>query len=120
MDFWGKIKGDLQKQVEEGLTLVKEGASVVRKKAEELTEEGKKQYRLFELKSKVQREIAELGGRVYDISSKVKNPMLDSRVKAVMARIGRLQKEITKIEGKPAAKSRKKTSGKKRVTKTAS
>ncbi len=118
MDFWEKIKGDLQKGVEEGLTFVKEGASVVRKKAEELTEEGKKQYRLFELKSKVQKEIAELGGRVYDISSKVKNPMLDSKVKAVMARIGKLQTDIMKLEGKAAPRSRKKAARRKVVKKT--
>lgn len=118
MYSWEKIKSDLQKGVEEGLTLVREGASVVKKKAEELTEEGKKRYRLFELKTKVQKEIAELGGKVYDLSSKVKNPMLDSRVKTIMARIGKLQVEIMKLEGKPVTK-RRKTAPRKRAVKKA-
>ncbi len=117
MDFWEKIKGDLQKGVEEGLILVREGASVVKKKAEELTEEGKKRYRLFELKTKVQKEIAELGGKVYDLSSKVKNPMLNSRVKAIMTRIGKLRAEIVKLEGKPISRRRKASPRKKTAMK---
>lgn len=119
MYSWKRIKSDLQKGVEEGLTLVKEGASVVRKKAEELTEEGKKQYRLFELKSKVQKEIAELGGKVYDLSSKVKNPMVHSKVKTIMNRIGKLQTEIMKLEGKPTTKLTRSTSRKRTVKKAA-
>ncbi len=86
---------------------VKEGAAVVQKKAEELTEEGKRRYKLFDLQTKVQKEIAELGGRVYDLSSKVKNPMSDSKVKAIKARIGKLQDEIMKLEGKPKKRQRK-------------
>jgi peptidoglycan hydrolase CwlO-like protein len=116
MNFWEKIKSDMQKGVEEGITFVKEGAAVVQKKAGELTEEGKKRYRLFELRSKVQKEISDLGGRVYDLSSKVKNPMLDVRVKAIKARIEKLQVEIMNLEGKAVPKTRK-TSPKKRAVK---
>jgi len=107
MNFWGKVKEDLQKGLEEGFTYVKEGASVVMKKAEELTEEGKRRYRLYELKTRVQQEISELGGKVYDLSGKVRNPMLDSRVKAIKTRIKRLETEIVKLEGNPKTKLRK-------------
>lgn len=117
MDFWGKIKGDLQKGLEEGITYVKEGASVVMKKAEELTEEGKKRYRLYELKTKVQQEISELGGKVYELSGKVRNPMLDTKVKAIKARIKKLELEIMKLEGKTKAVQRKTSSRKKPVRK---
>ncbi|HET6515037.1 MAG TPA: hypothetical protein VFG09_07750 [Thermodesulfovibrionales bacterium] len=110
MNFWEKVKKDLQKGLEEGITYVVEGASIVKKKAEELTEEGKRRYRLYELKTKVQQEIAELGGKVYELSGKVRNPMLDSKVKAIKARIKKLELEIIKLEGIPKSTVRKTTS----------
>lgn len=120
MNFWSKVKGDLQKGVDEGITFVKEGAAVVLKKAEELTEEGKNRYAVYELKAKVQKEIAELGGQVYDLSSKMRNPMLDNKVKDITGRIRRLESQILKIEGKQAPAiiaSVKKTASKKTVAK---
>jgi hypothetical protein len=126
MNFWSKVKKDLQKGVDEGLAFVKEGAAVVMKKAGELTDEGKKRYALYELKSKVQKEISELGGQVYDLSSKIKNPMLDSKVKDIIARIKRLESQILQTEGKeapakkaPVKKSAAKTAPKKTAVKKA-
>jgi len=122
MNFWSKVKRDLQKGVDEGLAFVKEGAAVVIKKAEELTDEGKRRYVLYELKAKVQKEIGELGGQVYEVSATKKNPMLDSKVKDITARIRRLETEILKLEGKqsPAKKSPvKKTAAKKTAAKKA-
>ncbi len=107
MNLWEKVKEDLQKGLEEGITFVKEGASVVKKKAEELTEEGKRRYRLYELKTRVQQEISELGGRVYELSGKGRNPMLDSKVKAIKTRIKKLEQEIIKLEGDPKSKVRR-------------
>ncbi len=117
MNFWEKVKRDLQKGMDESIAFVKEGAAVVMKKAEELTDEGKKRYILYELKSKVQKQIAELGGQVYDLSSKTKNPMLDSKVKDIVARIRRLETEILKLEGKqsPVKKSPVKKAGAKKT-----
>ncbi len=107
MNFWEKVKKDLQKGIKEGITFVKEGATVVKEKAEELTEEAKRQYKTFDLKTKVQKEIAELGGKVYDLSAKVKNPMLDSKVKATVARIKKLEALITRLEGKAKPQAKK-------------
>jgi len=100
MNFWEKVQRDLQKGITESIAAVREGAAFVRGKAEELTEEGKKQYSLYNLKSKVQKEISGLGGSVYDLSAKVNNPMSDSKVKATIARIKKLETEINKLEGK--------------------
>jgi hypothetical protein len=119
MNLWEKVKEDLQKGLEEGITYVREGASVVKKKAEELTEEGKRRYRLFELKTKVQKEISELGGKVYELSAKVGNPMLNSKVKALTARIRKLESEILKLEGMPESKSKKTASKGKTAKKVA-
>src|SRR4030065_2619294 len=98
MDFYQKIKGDLQKGIKEGITVVKEGAAVVREKVEELTEEGKKKYNMFLLKTKVQKEISELGGRVYDLSVKLKNPMGDKKVKALITRIQQLEAQVPRLD----------------------
>src|SRR5208283_4481803 len=123
MSFWSNLQRDLQKGVDEGVAFMKEGAAVVMKKAEELTDEGKKRYVLYEMKAKVQKEIAELGGRVYDLSAKMKNPLLDTKIKELIARIKRREAEILKVEGKqaPAAKKTvvKKTTAKKTVAKKA-
>ncbi|HXX81343.1 MAG TPA: hypothetical protein VEI46_07325 [Thermodesulfovibrionales bacterium] len=107
MGFWQKMKKDLQKGIGEGIVLVKEGAAVVQKKAEELTEEGKKRYRLYELQTKVQKEMGRFGQRVYDLSTEGKDPMLDSKVKAMKAGIAKLQDEICELEGKPVSRKRK-------------
>ena len=80
---------------------------MVREKAEELTEEGKRRYKIFELKTKVQKEISELGGRVYDLSSKIKNTMLDRKVKTIVARIKKIETKITKLEKKARTSSKK-------------
>lgn len=112
MDFWNKIKSDIRKGLKEGLGLVREGASVVMEKAEELTEEGKKRLKLFELKTRVEREISELGGRVYDIRSAVKNPMTDSKVKAIIARTKKLEAQIMKLESAPKSTGKKAKPGK--------
>ena len=109
MDFWESVKKDLEKGVKEGLDFLKEGAAIVKVKADELTDEGKKRYKIYELKAKVQGEIEDLGGRVYDLSSKNKNPMQDQRVKAIMTRIKKFETRIAKLEGKEIKKPKKTT-----------
>jgi len=116
MDFWDKIKVDIQKGIKEGVGLVREGVSVVRDAAEELSEEGKKKLRLFELKTKVQKEISELGGRVYDLRTKTKNPMSDSKVKAILSRIEKIEARIDKLDGQSKGRPAK-TAGKKAAPK---
>ncbi len=107
MSFWDKVKKDLQKGIREGVTVVKEGAVVVKQKAGELTEEGKKRYKAFGLKSKVQKEIAELGGKIYDLREKAKNPLLDSTVKTIISKVGKLEAQIETLEGKPKVAAKK-------------
>jgi len=109
MDFWESVKKDLQKGIKEGLDFLKEGAAVVKVKAEELTDEGRKRYKIYELKAKVQKEIADLGGRVYDLSSKNKTPMQDKRVKAIMTRVKKIETRIAKLEGKQVKATKKTT-----------
>lgn len=113
MEFWEKIKRDVQKGISEGIGMVKEGVIVAKAKAEELTGEGKKMLKVFELKTKVQREISELGGKVYELSPKVKNPMLNKKVTSIIARIKKLETQISKLEGKRTVTTKKKTAKRK-------
>lgn len=107
MSFWEDVRKDLQKSWKEGLAAVKVGAAAVRVKAEELTEEGKKRYRAYELKTRVEKEISDLGGRVYDLSRSRKNPLLDTKVKAVIGRIRKLEEHLKKLESRPVEKPAK-------------
>lgn len=107
MSFWEQVKKDLKKSSKEVMSALKEGATVVKEKAGELTDEGKRKYNIYDLKSKVHKEIGELGGAVYDLSSKVKNPMLDTKVTAIISKIKKLELQISKIEGKKETAAKK-------------
>ena len=100
MAFWTKVKKDVEREIKGGIAVLKE-------KTHEFTEEGKKRYQAFNLKSRVQKEMAELGASVYELRSKLKNPMSDKRVKAAMDKIKALEEKIAKLE-KPAKKAVKK------------
>jgi len=99
---WETIKKDLQEGLEKGKAAMKQGAIVVQKKAEELTEEGKRQYKVLTLKARIHEAITDLGAKVYAImsSTKVKNPAHDTGVKDVMVRIKDLEEQISIFEGK--------------------
>jgi len=109
MNYWEKIRKDLGKGIKEGIAVVKEGAAVVKERAEELTEEGKRRYKIFELKSKVQNWMTELGGRVYMLSSRTKNPILDRKVQQLISRIKKLDAQIKTLEKKGRKTSLKAT-----------
>lgn len=53
--------------------------------------------------------MAELGGRVYAASKRVKNPLLDAKVKATLARIDKLEKKVALAakQAAPRPKSKK-------------
>lgn len=116
MSFWEDVRKDLQKSWKEGLEAVRVGASAIKVKAEELTDEGKRRYHAYELKTKVEKEIADLGGRVYDISGSRKNPLLDPKAKAIIGRIRKLQNQLVKLEGGSVKKpARRRKTAKKKV-----
>jgi hypothetical protein len=99
---WDMIKKDLQKGLEQGMAAMKKGAIVVQKKAEELTEEGKRQYKVLTLKARIHEAITDLGARSYALMSgrRAKNPALDAGVKEIMGQIRDLEAQIAILEGK--------------------
>ena len=99
---WEGIKKDLQKGMEKGMAAMKKGAIVAQKKAGDLTDEGKRQYKIFSLKTKVHEAVSDLGARVYALmGSRSKNPALDPQVKNIAAQIKKLDAQIADLEGKP-------------------
>jgi hypothetical protein len=105
---WDAIKKDLEKGLKEGLALVKEGAKVVGEKAGELTEEGKRQYKIVELKTKIQKALWDLGSRVYDLmGARAKNPATDAKVKEIVAQVKKYEGQLAALGGKAAAKPKK-------------
>jgi hypothetical protein len=118
MSFWEKIQEDLKKNIQEGLEIVKEGSTVFTDKIEQLTGEGKKKYKVFNLNMKVQDEFAKLGGQVYDlVHKKSKNPLGSKNVTATITKINKLESQINKLEGKGSKQAKKKTAKKKAVAK---
>jgi ABC-type glutathione transport system ATPase component len=99
---WETIKKDLQEGLEKGVAAMKQGAIVMQKKAEELTEEGRRQYKVLTLKARIHEAITDLGAKAYVImsSTKGKNPALDNGVKDIMVRIKDIEEQISILEGK--------------------
>lgn len=117
MNLWDKVKKDIRKGVKEGVQFVKEGAVIVKEKAGQLTDEGKKKVKALELKAKVYREMADLGGKVYALSGAARNPLQNAGVKDVIGRVKKMEFQIAKLEGASAAKSSKKKAAKKKAKK---
>lgn len=116
---------DIQKVIKNGIDIVQKGITMAKdlkgeiepvikgfkaaqKKAAELTEQGKKGLRIFEIKAKIQREFVELGARIYELSAKVKNPMPDKKVAAIVSRIKKLEAQIINLETKKKPAPKKK------------
>jgi hypothetical protein len=116
--LFDKIIKDVKRGIEEGIAVVKGGANVVSEKMGELTAEGKRQYKMFDLKAKIQTQMTELGGRAYDVLDSEKSPAADSKIKAVYVKIKKLEERLSKLEGgkETKAAARKKTAAKAKPT----
>ena len=113
MSFWDKIQDDLKKNLQEGLEIFREGSSVFTDTLGKFTEEGKKKYKVFNLNMKVQEDFAKLGGEIYDlIEKKSKNPLGNKKVKSIIAKINKMEKQITSFDSKDTKKAVKKTTKK--------
>jgi hypothetical protein len=108
---WDTIKKDLQKGFEQGMVAVKKGAIAAKKKAEELSDEGKKQYKIFTLKTKLHEGISDLGARVYTLmGTRAKNPALDAKVRDIVSQLKKTESQIASLERETGAIA-KKTAG---------
>lgn len=97
--LFNKIKNDLKKGLEGGIAVLKEGANVVSVKMNELSDEGKRQYKIFNLNLKIQDQIKELGGMAFAVLECGKSVDEDKKIKASYAKIKKLEWQLKKIEG---------------------
>ncbi len=115
---WETIKKDLQKGLGKGMVAVKKGALVAQKKVGELGDEGKRQYKVFALKTKVHQGFSDLGARVYALmGTRTKNPSLDAKVRDIVSQLKKLEAQIGALESRKTTVARKKTAARKKTVK---
>ena len=119
--LFDKIKKDVKKGFEEGIAAVKQGANVVSVKMNELSAEGKRQYKIFNLNLKIQDQINELGGITYAVLDSMKSLDENKKIKAAFAKIKKLEWQLSKIGGKriKAVSAKKPAKKEKVITKKA-
>jgi len=98
--LFDKIRNNLKKGMEEGITVLKEGANVVSVKMNELSAEGKRHYKIFNLNLKIQDQMNELGGMTYAVLDSRKSLDENKKIKAAFAKIKKLEWQLSKIGGK--------------------
>jgi hypothetical protein len=97
--FLNKIKKDVKKGWEEGLASVMQGANVVSVKMNELSEEGKRQYKLFNLHVKIKDQMNELGEIACAVLKSDKSLDEDKKIKAAFTKIKKLEWQLSKLAG---------------------
>jgi hypothetical protein len=104
---WAKIKKDIRKGARDGYIATMEGVLIAKKKAGELTVEGKKRYKVLELKTRIHKIMHDLGSRVYELmgpSGRTKSPVSDKGVKEMVAQIRGYEAQIAVLEQTSAKK----------------
>lgn len=109
-----QLRRDIEEGIRQGIVYVEKGVALVREKAGELTEEGRKQYRMYELKTRMQKDIAELGAKVYAQFSAVSARPLSDEAQKLIDRIRKAEGDLQKLENTAAAKA--KTAPKKKAS----
>ncbi len=102
-----KLRRDIEEGIKQGIVYVEKGVALVKEKAGELTDEGKKQYRMFELKTRLQKDIAALGAKVYALTAAGSVKPVHQDVQKLIDRIGKAEKALARLEGKAAVGSAK-------------
>ena len=97
--LFSKIKKDVKKGLEEGIAAVMQGANVVSLKMNELSEEGKKQYKMFNLHVQIKDQMNEMGVMAYAALENGKSLDEDKKIKAVYKKIKKLEWQLSKFEG---------------------
>jgi hypothetical protein len=115
--LFGKIKKDVKKGLEEGIAAVMQGANVVSLKMNELSEEGKRQYKMFNLHVQIKDQMNEMGGMAYAALENGKSLDEDKKIKAIYKKIKKLEWQLGRFDGAPKVKV---VSPKKAAKKTAS
>lgn len=114
-DFLENFKKDVKKGLDEGIAAVMQGANVLSVKMNELSEEGKRQYKMFNLHVKIKDQMNELGDIAFAVLENGKSLDEDKKIKAAYHKIKKLQWQLGKLSDSPKIKG---TGPKKPVKKT--
>lgn len=117
MDILNGLKKDIEDGIKQGVDAVKSTATLVKAKAEELTEMGKAQYRLYELRNKGQKQFAALGETFHRLAAAKKVSVSNQELKKLLAAADKTLAAIAKLEGKGSAPAPKKSEARKSVSK---
>ena len=90
MEFWDRIQKDVSKSV-------KDGFKTIRVKAGELTDEGKKKLKSYDIKGQIHSHMAELGAAVYALKGSRQNPAASAKVKGLISKITKLEEKLAEL-----------------------
>lgn len=111
MEFWERV----QKDVSKGL---RDSFEVIRVKASELTDEGRKRYNVYDIKSHIHKHMAELGAALYSMKDSGKDPLASTKISRLINKISKLEEELGVLEPSLVKKKKsKKKAVKKKVAK---
>jgi hypothetical protein len=100
-----RIKKDIKKGLDQSVAAVKQGANAVSVKMSELSTEGKRQYKIFDMTVKIRDHVNELGDITYTVLKSGKSLDENKKIKAAFAKIEKFEWQLDKIEGGPKIKS---------------
>jgi hypothetical protein len=104
-NLFEKLKNDMKKGIEEGLAAILKSANAVSVKMGELSDEGKRQYKMFNMHVKVRDELNALGDLAYDALKHMRSLDEDKKIRAAYLKIKKLEWQIGKL--KNSTKNRK-------------
>lgn len=112
MEFWERV----QKDVSKGL---RESFEVIKVKASELTDEGRKKYRVYDIKSHIHKHMAELGAALYSVKDTGKDPFSSTKITRLIKKISSLEEQLGALEPSLVKKKRpaKKSPARKKAAK---
>jgi len=117
--IFDKIRKDMKKGLEEGIAAVMQGANVVSVKMNELSGEGKRQYKMFNLHVKIKDQMNELGEIAYAALESGKSLDEDKKINTAYNKIKKIEWQLNKLTGGPKIKvAEPKKPAKKTVQKT--
>jgi hypothetical protein len=108
MDILSGLKKDIEEGIKQGVDAFKSTATMVKEKAEELTEKGKTQYRVYELKNKGQKQREALGEKLRELAKNNKIKVSNEDLKKLLSAIDKTDEAIAKLEGKEKKEAMKK------------
>jgi len=102
MDILDGLKKDIEAGIKQGVDAVKSTAAIVREKAEELSEKGKTQYYIYELKNKKQKQSAAVGEKLRQLVKTKKMKISNPDLKKLLSAVDKTDAALAKLEGKGA------------------